>query len=324
MAKKKELVENEFKPEETIEETAEVLDFQVVEQTLPVIKTNFDFIKAALNAKLPEYKRLIVTEENLQLCKNKQKELSGIRTKIDTYRKSIKKEVNVPVEVFEGLCKELILLVDDADKPLKDAIEVFDNKRKEKKVDEARELIKAAIVKHGLFEKYSTQLTVIDKYRNLSSTKKEVLEDIEQRAFSLKVEQDREAETLEIIQGAIDMANTTIKTPLSRLDFQRYIDMKMPTKDILTEISKQAAKIKLAENPPPAPVQETAAVEKNEPVSNTEFAPSPPSNKPLKDWEPKQIVVELRVTATHDKHIELIKFLKENGYNTQKLSQKDL
>ena len=220
-----------------------------VNKQLPVITANFDEVKESLNQSLEKYKGIIVTEETLQDCKKTQQDLSKVKNGIETFRKSVKKEMEVPIKEFEAKCKELVGLIGEVEQPIKDGITVFDNKRREEKRTKALEFIKDAVAKHGLDEKRASKLTVIDKYLNLSASGKSVKEDIEQRALMLLQEQDRELGVIQVINGTIKAVNEGINTKLKIDDFKTLIEMNTPVARIIEEIHKRAEKIKEAEKP---------------------------------------------------------------------------
>ena len=67
------------------------MEVKILKEQLPVIQINFDEMKLALSETLKDYKGIVVTEETLPTCKTTQRELAGVRNKIDTYRKDKKK-----------------------------------------------------------------------------------------------------------------------------------------------------------------------------------------------------------------------------------------
>jgi hypothetical protein len=274
----------------------------ITNQQLPVIAFNFDELKANLQQSMVHYKSLVVTEDTLSLCKVQQKELAGVRVKIDTYRKDVKREMLKPIDEFEDKCKQLVKLVEDAEKPLKEAINVYDDKKRAEKRADAEKIIAEVIEKHGLKGEFAAQLTVLDPYCNLSATINGVREDIEQRAFLLLSQQQAYEDMLTMLQATIDNANQGINTKLELKDFEYMIKTKMPAKDIITEINKRAEKIRIAEQPKeevPTPPQ------------------TPPAAAPLKqEAKPtdKIFFVELRIEDTKGNIEALADFLKANGY----------
>lgn len=226
------------------------IDISIEEESLPVIRFNFDDLKTELGEMLSKYNGLVVTEQSLSGCKAMQKELASLRIKIDTYRKDKKKSLSAPIVFFEEQCKELIALVEKAETPIKDGIKVFDDKKKDGKRNKAVSIIAGVVSQMELNEKYAARLDVLDRYCNLTATETEIKNDVESRALALKVEQDREAELLEIIRMTIDSENERLKTKLNIIDFSRFIIGGTPTAEILAEVKAQANRIYEAENRP--------------------------------------------------------------------------
>ncbi len=305
-------------------------ELKIISQALPVIDVNFEEVKKDLQEQLEQYKSLVVTEGSLNLCKANQKALAGLKGKVDTYRKDVKKTMSEPITVFESKCKELVSLIESAEQPLKDGIKVFDDKKREEKRSIALNIISEIVIKHGISPKYANQLTVLDKYTNLTAMESEVREDIEQRAFILLGEQKKELELLELIQDAIDTANKRIKRQLTFSEFQRYIDNGMSTKDVIQAINANADRIYEAENPPPVepeptiePITETY-LWKSEPQPVVEHSieqPTPVIKQPIQTdltW-----VVTMKITATTSQFSLLKQFLLENKI-TYGVSNKEL
>ena len=194
-------------------------DIKILKESLPVIKINFDELKLALTEILESYKGIVVTEDSLSSCKSTQRELAGVRNKIDTYRKDKKKILSKPIADFENQCKELISLVEKAEQPIKDGIKVFDDLKREEKRKQALELIEEVATEQELNEKYASRLEVLDRYCNLIAKSSEVKDDLTSRAMTLKVEQDREIELIEIIKDTINTENekNQYKTKIYRL-----------------------------------------------------------------------------------------------------------
>ena len=156
-----------------------------VNKVLPVINANFEEVKESLNQSLEKYKGIVVTEETLQDCKKTQQDLGKVEKGIEDFRKSVKKDMESPIKEFEAKCKELTALIGEVKKPIKEGIVLYDTKRKEEKKKQAEEIIKECIITLALSEKYSRQLTVLDKYTNLSASKKSIVEDVQARGQAL-------------------------------------------------------------------------------------------------------------------------------------------
>lgn len=278
-----------------------------VKKQLPVISMNFEEVKASLQDTMSKYEGIVVTEEGLKDCKATQKDLAGLRNKIDTYRKDVKKEMEVPIKEFEGKCKELISLISDVEKPIKEGIKIYDDKRREEKRNKALEYIKESIQAHNLTKKYAKRLDVKDKYLTLSGSLKSIREDIEMRAVMLEKEQEDEIQRQEMlkisIQNAIDNANKGINTKLKYKDFTKYIEFGWSLDRILKEVNDKATMIKEAEKPKEevqAPIEKVEEI-KEEPV------------KEIKQDEEKYFV-DIHVEHSFEGIQILSKFLKNNGY----------
>ena len=292
------------------------MDIKVKEFQAPVIITNYETLKAELKTQLEEYAGLIVTEETLAGGKAAQKELASLRVKIDTFRKEKKKELEKPIKNFEAQCKELISLVESVEKPIKEGIKVYDDKKREEKRQVALQLIKEVAEENGLNEKYTAQLTVIDKYMNLTATAKAVREDLDNRAFALKVEQDREAERLDIINSVLASENSRLRTKMSIELFQRSIDVGTATSIILEDIRRMAAKMYEAENKPVEPPKEPQP---------TEVPPQEEKPKETPQAQPeKQYTATLKLIGTLQELRSVSAFLKTYGISYEVLDQREV
>lgn len=284
------------------------MDIQVNKQ-LPVITINFDEVKANLIENMDKYKGLVVTEERLKDCKATQKDLAGLRNKLDSYRKEVKKEMEKPIKDFEGQCKELIGFIEEVEKPIKLGIVEFDNKKKEQKRLRAQEVIANVVITQGIEKKYADQLTVLDKYLNLTATEKSVLEDINQRAALLKQQQNSDKAKDEMIKATIETTleavNKTIKTPLEYKDFEKYIEFGWDIARIVREINDKAYLVRKAEQPQEAPKKEIEL-----PV---DLGPKVPEVKDIREHE-SLFYVDVHVEHGFEQIQALSKFLKDNGY----------
>jgi len=199
-----------------------------LEKQLPIVSINFNEVKTSIQEAMSKYTGLVVTEEELPGCKTTQKQLAGYRSKLDTYRKDVKKEMTKPITDFENQCKELIGLVKDAEEPIKAGIEVFNEKVRENKRTDALSTILKVVIEQGLNEKYADQLTVLDKYTMLSAKDKDTKTDIEQRAFLLLQDQEREIEQIKIekerVAEALRLENERI-AELKALEEKRQIEL---------------------------------------------------------------------------------------------------
>lgn len=282
-----------------------MVDFKIKEEVLPVIHVNFEEVKQALQQTIDKYKGLVVTEEELQLCKSDQRELARIRNRIDEYRLDKKKKLSKPITVFEDQCKELITMIEKAEKPIKDGIKVFDDKRREEKRLKALEAIREAIELYNLNPKYASRLNILDKYLNLSGSLKSVKDDIEQRCFLLVEEQAKEEELIQAIQQTIENANKDIKTSIQLKDVQYLIDSGASLPDIIKRIDFLKEKIKLAEMPKPEPPKEIK--------QDIEIKQAIPPVRHEKPKDEQIYFVEFRIEGPISDTSKVGSFLRENN-----------
>lgn len=311
-----------------------------VNKTLPIINMNFEEVKASLEETLSKFENLVVTDENLKDCKATQKDLSKLGRDIDTYRKGVKKEMEAPIKSFENQCKELVAMVDQANKPIKDGIAVYDDKKRVEKVEYANQIIALIIVNLGLEPKYAQRLVLDPSYSNLTTTKKFIKENIESRAERLKQEQDQEHQRKEMIKKSIDAAvagaNETLGTPLKAEDFYQYIERGFDLAQCINMVNSQATKLRRAEEAAKEKAireeqerirqEELAKLKAEEPAKTPEVKEEvkpveqvkTPEPTPVQNTQPKdQRHFFIKATISHDcEHMRLLSsFLKDNGFN---------
>lgn len=299
------------------------MDIKITKEQLPVIQINFDEIKTNLSASMAKYKNIVVTEGTLSGCKATQKDLAGLRNKIDTYRKDKKIELSKPIVAFEEQCKELIGLVEQVERPIKEGISVFDDEKRAEKRRQAEEYIKEIIEETGLTEKYSARLTVTEKYCNLTAKKLDIIDDIKGRAFALGIEQDREEELMEIIQDTIAAENEKLTRKMSLAEFHRLISGGAPTKDIIAEIRARASVIYEAEHPAKEIKEE--AIEEAIAEVTEEITKEPMVEDLTIQPEPEKVYsVGYKITANLSTLREVSEFLRLNYIPYEVIDQREV
>ena len=172
--------------------------------------------------------------------------------KIDNYRKDKKNYYLNLLQTLRNNVKDLISLIEQAEQPIKEGISVFDDLKREEKRKVAERLIKEVIEEQELNEKYGSQVINSGQVlQSLTAKEKEVKDDLTSRAITLRVEQDREAELIDIIKDTIELEKMKrINTKLNFIDFPKdTLDRGIATKEILQEIKLRAESIYRAENP---------------------------------------------------------------------------
>lgn len=237
------------------------MDLVVVNEKQAVLEVNFEEVKATLENKLADYKGLVVTEDTLSVAKASQKELAGLRTEIERFRKDKKADMEAPIKAFESKCKDLLALVEEVEKPLKDAINVFDDQTREEKRQIATDIISDVALKYCLNDKFAAQLTIDPKYLNLTATKKAVTDDVTTRAIALQALQMAEESKLTAIKAVIDSENNRLTAKMDISEYQPLIDRGAELSEIMAQIKARAERVYAAEN---APKEETKEEPKKE------------------------------------------------------------
>lgn len=96
---------------ENITESGTITDLKII-SNIHKFQWNFAEIKQNIEGNIEKYVGLVVTDENLKDMEATQKEIASIRTKVDGFRKAVKKEMEKPYKVFEGEIKELKELIE--------------------------------------------------------------------------------------------------------------------------------------------------------------------------------------------------------------------
>lgn len=245
------LAESSAEPEVEMEMSKETVELQMTEEIMPVLSMNFDEVKAYLAGMLRTYDGIVVTEQTLQGCKATQKELAGIRNKIDKWRKEKKKQFQTPIVAFEEQCKELIAMVEAVEVPIKHGISLYDDERRAAKRKEAEAIREELLKDSGLNEKYQSMLGIKEVYCNLTANKTMIRNDMQAEIETLLEKQKSEEMKEAAILAAIEAQNGRLKKKLSLDDFKNMLQADLPT--IIREIQLKADIIFEAENPQEEP-----------------------------------------------------------------------
>lgn len=224
----------------------ENLSLQILEENKPSISANFEQVKENLQKHLKDYSNLVVTEESLSMCKAARGDLATLHSNIDKKRKEIKRDFSQPIVEFETKCKELIELIDNVKGSIDEGIKVFDDKTREEKRQYALKCIEEISVELELEEDYKKQIQLLDRYMNLTITRKEVKEDIRNQATVLKGKQDFYDSKIKLAFSNINLLNETYKliNPLSIVEFMKLIDGTDDVNVITESIKNEAQKRK--------------------------------------------------------------------------------
>lgn len=280
------------------------------------IETNFAEVRENLKFSLEKYKGLLVAEETLKDCKSTQKELAGLRNKVDSYRKETKSKLQEPIKRFEEECKELLSLIVEVEKPIKEGIAKFDEERRQEKVLLALDYLNKQLEEKNINEKFRKNISIHDIKINLTNSIKSIKEEIDFKISNIKALQEAEEKEKEILKAAvmkqIEQENSELNTKLTYSDFSSFVEEGWTVDKIMTLIKGQANKIKQAEGPGSGPVP---AIEHGKSTSL-----KAEQSEEINENEEK-FFVKLKVSANKDNLKRLKNFLDCDAYNVEVVGQ---
>lgn len=278
------------------------------------IETNFTEVREILKFSLEKYKGLLVSEETLKDCKSTQKELAGLRNKVDSYRKETKSKLQEPIKKFEEECKELLSLIVEVEKPLKEGIAKFDEERRQEKVLLALDYLNKQLEENNINEKFRKNVSIHDIKINLTNSIKSIKEEIDFKISNIKALQKAEEKEKEILKAAvmkqIEQENSELNTKLTYSEFSSFVEEGWTVDKLMTLIKGQANKIKQAEGPAPVPTIEHG--------KSTSLKAE--QSKEMNENEEK-FFVKLKVSASKDNLKRLKNFLDCYDYNVEVVGQ---
>ena len=151
----------------------------LVEQKDGSIKTNSEEIKAALAAKMEEYKGMVFTAESQPEAKRTVASLRKLKKAMNDRRIEIKKTFMAPYTNFEAQVKELDKLIDEPIDFISGQIEEFERRRVEAKKAMICEIYTGIMAEHGTVMEYLPLDRIYDsRWENSTTTQKAITEAI--------------------------------------------------------------------------------------------------------------------------------------------------
>jgi len=214
----------------------------IIEQTKPIIITNYQKVKDELELICSNYKGLEVTEDNLKDVKVTQANMARLRIELEDKRKDVKKELLKPIDVFENEMKSLVTLITNVENPIKAGIQVFTDKvRNDKRIAIQNEIDKIT-TDIGLDESYTKRIVIDERWLNITASPKQVKEEMELAIKTMINEQNRDGERAELIINQIDLVNEKyqLKSLLLFDNFMYLIKTDMTIVEIIHIIDDKA------------------------------------------------------------------------------------
>lgn len=169
-----------------------------VEQTTGIVTANFEEVKNQLYVQMDAYRNVVYTEDTAKSAKDDVAMLRKVKKAIDDKRKEVKKAQMIPYEEFEKKAKELIEIIDDVINPITEQISVFEEKRKQERLDGMKKYFEEKAVG---FEKYITFENVFtDSMLNVSTSAKSIKETFDSAIENVK----KDVETIQSMKSEIE------------------------------------------------------------------------------------------------------------------------
>ena len=285
------------------------------------VSFNYEEAKERLTEMLEPYRKLVVTEDNYKLCKEKKDEVGRIGKELDDTRKAIKKAYEKPLKDFEADIKRLVLMTDKVKKDITSQLDVFDDRRRAEKKQVAESIMDEVIAEYELNEKYAGQVEFKKLYMNLTAKEADVRTDVEAQCMALRQQQDNEESIKKTIVNAVEVQNKGIT---AKLVPEVYISLigKLPTDEIIDRILKRGEEIRRMESEaekkktPQEAVTQPESEEKPEVGERVQKQEKTPKNGNQDIYK-----VVYVITGNAEQMHSVSKFLKENNINYNVESQ---
>lgn len=237
-----------------------------VEQKNGVININFEEIREQLAAGLEEYRGMVFTEDSKTEAKKTVASLRKLKKAISDRRIEVKKSFMQPYDTFEAQVKELDKLIDEPINFINEQVAEFERKRIEERKKEIGLIYEESI---GSMNDYLPLSKIYNtKWENVTTSKKAIKEEIEERVNSVKQDVDviKEMQT-----DAVDKALDFYRKTLSLTDTIQFInDWEKQKAEILKkqEEEKKATEREVEEKPLDIPHElNSIPTKEEEPVS---------------------------------------------------------
>ena len=213
---------------------------RIIETTPAVVKFNYEEMEANLDAVLVKYQGLTFTDSDAAECKKTIAELRKGQKALSEFRLKTKKELTESVTDFEKQCKKLHDKFETVISPLTIQNDQFELDRRELKRVEIQNVIDSLIADHLLSDKYAAKLVILEEYFNKGKAIKAIAKELAALADTLSVQEDKEAQDIDLIKTKVQLANA---------EYQLFENALLPEPYLrLLEYNKSVAEIDLLIN----------------------------------------------------------------------------
>lgn len=165
----------------TINAEAEVTELQIVEpQILSAdinVTTNFEDVKKNLQTITEKYKGLVVTDQNQKDMEKTLREVVSLRTSIQKFEVNGKRKLRRPMDQFADACKELLKIVNEAERPLREQLDAYEARRQEGVTKVILHKYEEMALDAGIREEFRS-CDILSKWMNKTAKLKDIYEDI--------------------------------------------------------------------------------------------------------------------------------------------------
>lgn len=165
----------------TIDTEAKITDIQIIEpQILSAdlnVTTNFEEVKQNLKAITEKYKGLVVTDQNQKDMEKTLREVVSLRTSIQKFEVNGKRKLRKPVDQFAEACKELLKIVNEAERPLREQLDAYEARRQEGVTKVILHKYEEMALDAGIREEFRS-CEILSKWMNKTAKLKDIYEDI--------------------------------------------------------------------------------------------------------------------------------------------------
>lgn len=165
----------------TIDTEAKVTDIQIIEpQILSAdlnVTTNFEDVKKNLQIITEKYKGLVVTDQNQKDMEKTLREVVSLRTSIQKFEVNGKRKLRKPVDQFADACKELLKIVNEAERPLREQLDAYEARRQESVTKVILHKYEEMALDAGIREEFRS-CDILSKWMNKTAKLKDTYEDI--------------------------------------------------------------------------------------------------------------------------------------------------
>lgn len=169
------------KEQKTIDTEAKVTDIQIIEpQILSAdlnVTTNFEDVKKNLQIITEKYKGLVVTDQNQKDMEKTLREVVSLRTSIQKFEVNGKRKLRKPVDQFAEACKELLKIVNEAERPLREQLDAYEARRQEGVTKVILHKYEEMALNAGIREEFRS-CEILSKWMNKTAKLKDIYEDI--------------------------------------------------------------------------------------------------------------------------------------------------